>query len=138
MRETYYGDYTYMRRVEENRITRLAYVQAKTRARKKRILLCTGIIITVLLCIIFSIRAFAYGVSDSNEAFGKKQYKSVVIFCGDTVESISREYYSMPYSSIDSLEDEIRKINNLSQDEILIPGNYLIVPYYNNIVITID
>ena len=77
----------------------------------------------------FSIRAFA-NTDNTSDCFGTKQYRSVMIYCQDTVESIAEENYSPMYSSPEKMADEIRSINNLERGEKLIPGNYLIVPYF--------
>ena len=82
------------------------------------------------LCSFFSIKAFANTDTTSVDTFGTKQYKSIMIYCGDTVESIAEENYSFIYSSPEKMADEIRSINHLSQDDILVPGNYLVVPYF--------
>ena len=104
--------------------------QIRERQLKIRIALMIGIIITLILCLVFSIRASAK-TDNSDMSPASKQYKSVMIYCNDSVESIAKEYYSAEYSSVDKLEDEIMSINHLSADSALIPGNYIVVPYYS-------
>lgn len=124
---SYYRDYNYMERVENQRIIRNARVK---QVRRQKLVIGLGIFITILLCTIFSIRAFVYA-SDNNTSNSNKMYKSVMIYCGDSVNSIAHDNITYGYKNITTLENEIRSINHLSNDEILIPGNYVVVPYFN-------
>lgn len=129
MRNTYYGDYSYMDRVDNSRLARQKY-ERTIQLRRRKALLLFGIIVTIILCSVFSVRTFA-GTKGSREGeCGMKQYKSVVIYCGDTVESIAKANYSFPFASCEQLEDEIRSINHIGKNESLIAGNYLVIPYY--------
>ena len=128
MRNTYYGNYSYMDRIDGNRQARRNSSRA-IQLRRRKCLLIIGVIVTIILCTIFSVKAFA-GTDRTKGECGMKQYKSVLIYCGDTVESIAEDNFSFPYSSSDKLADEIRSINNLSSGEQLIAGNYIVVPYY--------
>ncbi|MCR5420617.1 MAG: LysM peptidoglycan-binding domain-containing protein [Lachnospiraceae bacterium] len=62
-----------------------------------------------------------------------KCYKSITIYCGDTRTSISKEYYTGEWDSVTSFTNEIKKINHISNDDYLIAGNYLTIPYYKEI-----
>ena len=130
MKRDYYNDYDYRNRVAESRI--IAKKRARTlQLRRRKFLLFIGIIITIALCTIFSVRTFA-GTEDCKEGeCGMKQYKSVMIYCGDTVESIAEANFSFPFSSSEKLADEIRSINHIGLNEALIAGNYIIIPYYS-------
>ena len=77
----------------------------------------------------FSVKAFANTSGDSSSCFNK-QYKSVMVYCGDTVESIAEDNYSVMFSSVGKMADEIRSINHLAKDDVLVPGNYIVVPYF--------
>ena len=135
MRSTYYGDYSYMTRVENSRSLR--FLKGKSRAKthlrgSRKLLIVIGIIFTIILCTIFSVKTFAGTDNNSKRGeYGMKQYKSIMVYCGDTVESIAEENYSFPFSSCDRLADEIRSINHLGSDEKLIAGNYIVIPFYN-------
>ena len=85
----------------------------------------------MILCMVFSIRAFADTGSKRAEEPVSKQYRSIMIYCNDTVESIAKENMTCGYSSVERMADEIRNINHLSPDVSLIPGNYLVIPYYD-------
>ena len=77
----------------------------------------------------FSVKAFA-NTSNTSENYMSKQYKSVMVYCGDTIESIAEDNYNCMYSSVGRLADEIRSINHISKGEDLVPGNYLVIPYF--------
>ena len=126
MKATYYGDYNYMNRVEDQRLKRIARTR---QVRRQKLFLIIGVLITMAFISFFSVRAFA-NTDSTPDCFGTKQYRSVMIYCGDTVESIAEENYSLMYSSPDRMADEIRSINNIGRGEELIPGNYLIIPYF--------
>ena len=128
MRNTYYGDYSYMYRVDEQRNRRLARAR---QVRREKMYLIIGVLITMALCSFFSIKAFANTDNTSADSFGTKQYRSIMIYCGDTVESIAEDNYSFQFSSVDRMAGEIRSINHLADDEVLIPGNYLVIPYFD-------
>ncbi|MCR5301750.1 MAG: hypothetical protein K6E49_04860 [Lachnospiraceae bacterium] len=125
MKSAYYGNYSYMTRVEESRSRRLARVR---QVKRQKLFLIIGLLITILLCLFFSIKAFA-GTKERTSG-QDKQFTSVMIYCGDSVESLASDYYDVHYSSEDSLAKEIRSINHLGSDDRLIPGNYIIIPYY--------
>ncbi|MBO4267176.1 MAG: hypothetical protein J5910_08330 [Lachnospiraceae bacterium] len=123
MRAIYYGDYNYMIRVDEQRSRR----KARTRQVRRQKLLVIGLLITIALVLFCSIRAFA-GTSEDSEGNVSKTYRSIKIYCHDTVESIAEENFCTNYSTVDKMADEIRHINHLSADETLIPGNYIVIP----------
>ena len=103
----------------------------RERQLKIRIAVMIGIMITMILCMVFSIRAFANTDRSEEDNLPSKQYRSVMIYCNDTVESIANENMTCGYSSVERMADEIRSINHLSPDSCLIPGNYLVIPYYD-------
>ncbi len=128
MRATYYGDYDHMYRVQEQKMRRVARTR---QVRRQKLFIIIGVLITMALCSFFSIKAFANTDTTSVDTFGTKQYKSIMIYCGDTVESIARDNYSFQFSTVGKMASEIRSINNISEDEQLIPGNYVVIPYYS-------
>lgn len=128
MRDTYYGDYSYMTRVQETRSRRATRAR---RVKRQKMFIVIGVLITLALCSFFSIKAFANTDSSSTDSFGTKQYKSVKIYCRDTVESIAEDNFSFQFSSVEKMAREIRSINHMSDDEELVPGNYIVVPYFS-------
>ena len=127
MKKAYYGDYSYMTRVDDSRSRRVARAR---QVRRQKMLVLIGILITVVLCLFFSIKAFANTDKCDEESDLCKQYKSVMIYCGDTIGSIAEDNYDIRYSSVGKMEKEIMSINHICADEKLIPGNFLIIPYY--------
>ena len=108
----------------------------------KRFILGFALFITILLFSIFSINAFTYAASNEYNSNLVKKYHSVMIYCGDSIESIaSSTYNNNVYSSQRQYEKEIRSINHLTDETELIPGNYIVLPYFeycNSINITIE
>lgn len=130
MNRHYADNYNYMERIEERRYKRIA---RSKQVKRQKILLFVGLFITILLITIFSIKAFAYANDSTTAQQPTKQFSSVMIYCGDSIESIANENYILNgYASASSFASEIRSINHLSQDSKLIPGNYIVVPYYVN------
>ena len=124
----YTNSYNYMERIERQRYARTARVK---QIKRQKIMLVIGLFITILLITLFSLKAFVYA-NDKATDNGTKMFKSTVIYCGDTVNSIAEENYIISgYSSVTSYEKEIRSINHLSNDTNLIPGNYIVLPYFN-------
>lgn len=121
-------NYNYMERINQQKMNRLARTK---QVRKQKQYIIIGLFITILIISFFSMRAFVYANErvSTSETSGK-QFKSVVIYCGDTIDSIAEEYFDYHYSSVNSFEKEIRIINHLSFNDTLIPGNYITVPYY--------
>ncbi len=126
MMGTYYGNYNYMNRIEDQRCRRMARAR---QVRRQKLFLIIGVLVTMAFISFFSVKAFA-NTDNTADCFGTKQYKSVMIYCGDTVESIANSNYGPMYSSADKMADEIRSINHLSEGEELIPGNYIVIPYF--------
>lgn len=127
MRSTYYNNYNYMERVQQQKVARIARTK---QVRKQKMLLAFGIILTIFICTLFTIKAFAYSKDENPIEYGSKQYKSVVIYCGDSIESIAEANYCEAYKNVNEYKKEILNINHLTSDVKLIPGNYIIIPYY--------
>ena len=75
------------------------------------------------------IYAFAYNAEAANDE-RVKCYESVMIYLGDTVYSIAEENAGDGYDSVQTYANEVARINHINVDTPLIPGNYLVVPYY--------
>ncbi len=127
MKKAYYGDYNYMTRVDDLRYRRMA---KSRKIKRQKFLIIIGLLITVAMCIGFTIKAFANTKSDISDSSYTKQFRSIKIYCGDTLGSIAEDNNDIRFYSEDSYKEEIMSINHLASDEKLIPGNYLIIPYY--------
>lgn len=90
------------------------------------------LVIMVLVISYFSFVGFskkAYA-SDNVSANRMKCYTSVQIHLGDDLESISSQYITYEYKTYKQYISEVCSINSIPSDVKLIPGNYIIVPYY--------
>lgn len=108
---------------------RVYSMTASGRSRKKGIIAMCCLFTIVLVIMIISIRHIAFA-DESGSKNITKQYSSVIIHCGDTVDSISEKCASSSIVSIEKYRNEIMACNHLSEDTRLIPGNYIIVPEY--------
>ncbi len=122
-------DGNYMERAETRKIQRLR--REKQVKRQRRFII--GMLFAVVLVIaVLSITHFAYASADSSTVTRVKYYKSIMIYNGDTLESITSRYLTEEYDSAEQYIYEISCINHLTEDPVLIAGNYLMVPYYTD------
>lgn len=119
------NDY-YIERAENNRYARVTAYQRRSTA-KRSFLMCL-IFIVITICTIFFVKSHIYASNNDNNM--KKQYKSITIYCGESVESIVSDYSEYGYSSDAKFMKELCSINSISADTVLIAGNHLIIPYY--------
>lgn len=95
----------------------------RNRTFTKNILLVFGIICIVILVALASVNR-VNGKSDR-----VKTVKSVCILEGDSLWSIAENFYTEECGDFRDYVSEIRKTNNLKDDN-LFAGNYILVPYY--------
>ena len=93
--------------------------------RKKLILTCILFIVIILFSVL-SVKLFVFA-DDGSKSTSTVKYTSVMIYCGDSVDSIAEQYSANP-SDVTEIANEICSINHILSDDTLIPGNYLIVP----------
>lgn len=106
------------------------YIIRNRVVRKQRIvLLFTFIIAVITASFIISSNAYADNKNNIDDNY-TKQYKSVMIYSGDTLDTIAFKYMGDGYSSVNAFINEIKSINNINDYTTLIPGNHIIVPYY--------
>lgn len=122
--------YYYFEKVEYMGYNRLNSRKRKVNTIRYFIMLL--IFITITLTTILSLNKFAYA-NNNEHSMESKIYKSVTIFCGDTLETIAEEYSANGYSTKSSFVREICHINNITESTELIAGNYIIIPYYEEI-----
>ena len=114
------------RRIRNNRIRR-------QQERKKNFLL---LFMTICLIVTFSFTLSVFR-SDAkcDPKVSYKYYKSIAVSDKDTLWSIARENMDQEhYGSVDDYIREVRHINSLSGDMIRC-GDYLVIPYYDSILI---
>jgi len=93
----------------------------------------TAIVLVFIVALIFSIMFIsskAYADNSNNNRV--KKYKSVMIYGGDSFESIAYSNMTEEYASESNYIKEVCSINNITNDTKLIPGNHIIVPYYDD------
>lgn len=79
---------------------------------------------------------FGSGFSDAansnaaNSHTAYKYYTSIHVEAGDSLWSISKEYYSPEYCNLQEYMEEVAALNGLSEMTIH-AGEYLTVPYYS-------
>jgi len=110
---------------------RASYIKRTEQVRRqKRVLVITFILAFIFTSVILSGKAYAGNhKTDSNSV---KKYKSIMIYSGDTMESIAAEYMTDEYSSSVKYINEVYSINGINNATVLIPGNHIIIPYYES------
>ncbi len=70
---------------------------------------------------------------DAESSF--KYYKNIPVEQGDTLLSIADTYADKEhYASADKYVREVRLMNHLEEDDTVYAGDYLIIPYYSDIL----
>lgn len=111
------------RRIRNNRIRR------QRQLRRNLLMMC----FTLALIATLSIGGFALGAraQDKEEVILYKYYTNVEVQYGDTLESIGEKYFcSDKYKNMKDYLADIMLVNGMYDDEVL-PGSFLIVPYYS-------
>lgn len=127
----------YYERVENYHFNRVnGYARSYSRrARELRLLKIVFMFFFFLMItfsIIFSIKKATYANEIDNSCL-RKQYKSITIYCGDTLEDIASNNFGPGYKNESKLISEICHINHITTSTKLIPGNYIIIPYYEEL-----
>ncbi|MFT3985183.1 MAG: hypothetical protein QM697_14855 [Lachnospiraceae bacterium] len=122
----------YTERAETRKIQRL---RREKQVKRQRRFIIAILFAVVLVIAVLSITHFAYASADSNTITRVKYYKSIMIYNGDTLEAITSRYLTEEYDSAEQYIYEISCINHLTEDPVLIAGNYLTVPYYTDSIV---
>ncbi len=122
-----------MRRVYNEKISQKANESLNRRAHKvmvqKRVIALAGILIVSLLILLgSSIRTFAS--SRNNEPL-HKYYTSIRIENGDSLWSLADQYTVDGVYDRDDFIKETRSLNQLSDQNELHTGDYIVVGYYS-------
>lgn len=116
-------------------------VMQKNTGKKKRksesgkILFCSAILLIFLFAALGPFSALIHyrgSVVEANQQLGDIQYKVIQVESGDSLWSIARENMNPGFSDIREYISEIRRCNQLEDDHITL-GNYLMIPYYENL-----
>ncbi|MCR5509276.1 MAG: hypothetical protein K6F34_11405 [Lachnospiraceae bacterium] len=120
------------RSINRNEYVRMVCIRRRKQVRRNyRILFLSCLLIAFILIVSGTSFTFAKSRTDSDARV--KRFKSVVISSGDTLTSISGEYYSDEWSDMSCYMHEVEVINHLDEDDVLIAGNWLTVPYYTEV-----
>lgn len=83
-----------------------------------------GILVVFFLCGTLS------QASGSDAEYNYKYYTNITIESGDTLWSIASEHMCNEYDSVEAFISEIKTINNITDDSLILAGGNLIIPYY--------
>ena len=81
----------------------------------------------MILSVFFTVKSVYAKNSNDNKV---KLYKSIMVYSGDTLETIAEKYTSDEQVSTSAYIKEVANINNITTETVLVPGNHIIVPYY--------
>lgn len=56
-------------------------------------------------------------------------YQSVMVSAGDTLWDLALQY-APEYTDVRQFAEELRQINRILREDLLQPGQYLVIPYY--------
>ncbi|MCM1189033.1 MAG: LysM peptidoglycan-binding domain-containing protein [bacterium] len=102
----------------------------KARRQRRRKIAAVSLITFATLCFIV-IFAVSHNAISSKAGSGFKYYTRITVAAGDTLWDIADDYMDEnAYRNRDSYIAEVRSINHLDEDEPIIAGQTLIVPYY--------
>lgn len=92
---------------------------------------CFLVLLTVFLILFLTVSYHAIlSKATSDDTVSYKYYTSIEIVYGDSLRSIADRYAGKEYATVEDYVHEVMAINHL-QEESLIAGQYLIVPYYS-------
>jgi len=120
----------YLEREEARKMRRQ---QREKKVKRQRFIIFFTVFAVVLFIAIVSISYFAYANDQPESVECAKYYKSIMVYQGDTLDSIADQYITDEYPSKEQYIYEVSCINALSDDTELIAGNYLIIPYYTQL-----
>ncbi len=110
---------------------RMAVIRRRRAEVRRQKLILSGVIIAAVLILTLSAGArLTFAKSSGSSVKRVKYYKAIMIGCGDSLNKIAGNMYTDDFKDIASFEHEINKINHLDEDEELIAGNYITIPYY--------
>ena len=84
--------------------------------------------ISTMLIVIFTALFVGSSFVDAHTA-KDTYYTSICIEEGDTLLQIAKEYMTEDYDNCYDYMDEIRRINHLSDDDLIHADCYLVIPY---------
>lgn len=99
------------------------------RARRQRAFL-SAITVVATICVIL-VCALSHNAFRSNAGHGFKYYTNITVGVNDTLWDIAEEYIDYEhYTNMNSYIAEVKSINHLDENCMIVAGQMLIVPYY--------
>ncbi len=103
----------------------------KLRRERRRKMFISAMTVLATVCMILVI-AISNDSLKSNANSGFKYYTDVTVEAGETLWDLADEYIDYEhYKDKNDYIAEVKSINHLSEDAIIIAGQVLIVPYYS-------
>ena len=113
-------------------ITRSLINYQKRQRQVRRNIMTLMISLFLMLIASISFLSFSTEANDMEHQPSYKYYKSIEISKGDTLWSIAHDNFDADhYKDINDYVAEVKKLNALTSDNIVI-GSYIIIPYYSN------
>ena len=97
----------------------------------KRHIFVFALSIVLFLAMLFLFSTSKSVASNKEDQILYKHFDSIQIKAGDTLTTLAEQYVCEGSNTVSSFIKEVRYINNLDEDDVLISGNYIIVPYYS-------
>ena len=108
---------------------------AKQAARKRRAELrkkgCYVLFALIAFILIFKMATLSGKAQDPKE-IKYKYYTEIKVKYGDTLWSIAGKYVDEEFNTRTSLVKEIKSINHISNEDEILVGQMLIIPYYSS------
>lgn len=102
----------------------------RARQRRGQFLKLAACIFAMIIIFAFSISFFSLkGKAEEEPKF--KYYTSIEIKYGDTLWTIAERYMDATYYNRNSYIDELKSINHIHEEDEIIAGKMLIIPYYS-------
>ena len=115
---------------ERNRHNKQVRLNRRRVVRKQKICLLSALVVLTLLISLTIGSRITFAKAGGNNIKRVKYYRSVLIQCGDSLDGLADRMCSTDWNDTYAFMHEISMINHLDEDEELIAGNYLTVPYY--------
>ena len=119
-------------RVRKSNMKKALLLKKKKALRRRvlvRFLLSVSAVAVLVLVLLFSSKNITRANDNGNNVSKTKYYKTIEVNVGDSLWSIASENKSGEYRTINDYIDEVKSINNLSEDKIN-SGEKLIIPYF--------
>ncbi len=107
---------------------------AENKKRRMKIVRRQQLMLALVVAIVVAILIFlgmALVTNAQAEGIRYKYYTSITVSCGDTLTDIAEKYASKEYKSTQAYINEVCSINHLQDEDTLLAGTNIVVPYYS-------